>query len=95
MRQCLELGLHRPKPHGASQAQLEQQRRKLFWSVYIFERKSALVLGRPFAISDKDVDISMPDDDTQQVTYFAVCRHQAWRCRQQVTYFAVCRHLHA
>lgn len=66
MRQCLELGLHRPKPHGASQAQLEQQRRKLFWSVYIFERKSALVLGRPFAISDKDVDISMPDDDTQQ-----------------------------
>ena len=72
MRQCLELGLHRPKPHGASQAQLEQQRRKLFWSVYIFERKSALVLGRPFAISDKDVDISMPDDDTQQNRSLAV-----------------------
>jgi hypothetical protein len=66
MRQCLELGLHRPKPHGTSQVRLEQQRRKLFWSVYIFERKSALVLGRPFAVSDKDVDISMPDDDTQE-----------------------------
>jgi hypothetical protein len=66
MRQCLELGLHRPKPHGVSQARLEQQRRKLFWSVYIFERKSALVLGRPFAVSDKDVDILMPDDDVQE-----------------------------
>ena len=66
MRQCLELGLHRPKPHGAYQARLEQQRRKLFWSVYIFERKSALVLGRPFAVSDKDVDISIPDDDMQE-----------------------------
>jgi hypothetical protein len=66
MRQCLELGLHRPKPQGTSQARPEQQRRKLFWSVYIFERKSALVLGRPFAVSDKDVDTSMPDDDTQE-----------------------------
>jgi hypothetical protein len=66
MRLCLELGLHRPKPYQAHQTRSEQQRRKLFWSVYVFERKSALVLGRPFAVSDKDIVISLPDDDPQE-----------------------------
>lgn len=66
MRLCLELGLHRPKPYQVNQGRLEQQRRKLFWSVYIFERKSALVLGRPFAVSDKDIALPLPDDETQQ-----------------------------
>lgn len=66
MRLCLELGLHRPKLHQAHQARSEQQRRKIFWSVYIFERKSALVLGRPFAVSDKDITRSLPDDDYEE-----------------------------
>jgi hypothetical protein len=66
MRLCLELGLHRPKPFQTHQTRSEQQRRKLFWSVYVFERKSALVLGRPFAVSDKDIVISLPDDDSQE-----------------------------
>lgn len=61
MRLCLELGLHRPRPTQSSGERLEQQRHKLFWSVYIFERKSALVLGRPFAISDKDIEIPLPE----------------------------------
>lgn len=66
MRLCLELGLHRPKPYQSHQAHLEQQRRKLFWSVYIFERKSALILGRPFAVSDKDIALSMLDDGSDE-----------------------------
>jgi hypothetical protein len=66
MRLCLELGLHRPKPYQSHRSRSEQQRRELFWSVYVFERKSALVLGRPFAISDKDIVISLPDDESQQ-----------------------------
>jgi hypothetical protein len=66
MRLCLELGLHRPKPHQSHRGRSEQQRRELFWSVYFFERKSALLLGRPFAIADKDIIISLPDDDSQQ-----------------------------
>lgn len=66
MRLCLELGLHRPKPYQAHQVRSEQQRRKIFWSVYIFERKSALVLGRPFAVSDKDITISVPDSDYEE-----------------------------
>jgi hypothetical protein len=66
MRLCLELGLHRPKPYQSHRSRSEQQRRELFWSVYVFERKSALILGRPFAISDKDIVISLPDDESQQ-----------------------------
>jgi hypothetical protein len=66
MRLCLELGLHRPKPYQAHQTRSEQQRRKLFWSVFVFERKSALVLGRPFAVSDKDIVILLPDNDSQE-----------------------------
>jgi Fungal specific transcription factor domain len=39
---------------------LDQHRKRLFWSIYIFERKTALVLGRPFALSDEEIDLELP-----------------------------------
>jgi Fungal specific transcription factor domain len=49
--------------------QLDQHRKRLFWSAYIFERKTALVLGRPFALSDEEIDLDLPmsvDDDDEE-----------------------------
>ncbi|KAI5195832.1 hypothetical protein AUEXF2481DRAFT_4886 [Aureobasidium subglaciale EXF-2481] len=88
MRQCLELGLHRPRPHQVHLSSLEQRRRRLFWSVYIFERKSALVLGRPFAVSDKDIETLPPStsDSTEVFGSPAVVR------QPQDTWLTVHRH---
>lgn len=59
MRQCIELGYH------ASPATLlgpveEQKRRRVFWECYIIDRYSSAVLGRPFAIADSEVSVSLP-----------------------------------
>jgi hypothetical protein len=53
IRQCLELGLHKQRRVDTRNVQLDQHRKRLFWSTYIFERKTALVLGRPFALQMK------------------------------------------
>ncbi|ERS95309.1 uncharacterized protein SPSK_01523 [Sporothrix schenckii 1099-18] len=60
VRQCIELGLHRQRAVRGGDAAVDEHRRRLFWSVYIFERKTALVLGRPFALSDEEIDAPMP-----------------------------------
>ncbi|KAK5462813.1 hypothetical protein LTS15_002525 [Exophiala xenobiotica] len=60
LRQCLELGLHKQRVVAAHQIAQDQKRKRLFWSAFIFERKTALVLGRPFAISDKEIDADLP-----------------------------------
>lgn len=57
VRLCIELGLHR-KVRAASAAtrSQDQRRRCLFWSCLILERKVAVTLGRPFSLSDSDID---------------------------------------
>jgi uncharacterized coiled-coil protein SlyX len=69
IRQCLELGLHKQRIVDRRNVQLDQHRKCLFWSAYIFERKTALVLGRPFALSDEEIDLDLPmnvDDDEEE-----------------------------
>ncbi|EPE04411.1 zinc c6 transcription factor [Ophiostoma piceae UAMH 11346] len=63
IRQCIELGLHKQRAINAQSANVvraDQHKKRLFWSVYIFERKTALVLGRPFALSDEEIDLQLP-----------------------------------
>lgn len=38
----------------------DQMRKRLFWSAFILERKTSLVLGRPFSISESEVDAELP-----------------------------------
>ncbi len=66
IRQCIELGLHKQRAVNAQTILVDQHKKRLFWSAYIFERKTALVLGRPFALSDQEIDVHLPlnvDDD--------------------------------
>ncbi|KAH8893645.1 hypothetical protein GQ53DRAFT_745106 [Thozetella sp. PMI_491] len=60
IRQCLELGLHKQRNMDARYNSYIQHRKCIFWSAYIFERKTSLVLGRPFALSDEEIDVDMP-----------------------------------
>lgn len=39
-----------------------EMRKRLFWSCYTFDRQVSIPLGRPFAISDRDIDVQLPFD---------------------------------
>jgi hypothetical protein len=52
---------------------LEQEhRRRAWWGAYIMDRMLAVALGRPFGVSDGDCDVELPVpvDDEDLVTYF-------------------------
>ncbi|KAH7346924.1 hypothetical protein BKA66DRAFT_433229 [Pyrenochaeta sp. MPI-SDFR-AT-0127] len=59
MRQCIELGLH-IKPLKRLEPLLEQHHRRIFWECYVLDRYSSGILGRPFAICEKDITVLLP-----------------------------------
>ena len=62
-RQCLEIGLHRrqtllkviPDEEDRSWAI------KLFWSIYVLDRRWSFGTGMPFALQDADIDPNLPE----------------------------------
>jgi hypothetical protein len=62
IRQCVELGLHRQLRTDKNTAQSEEFKRRLFWSIYHLERRIVLVLGRPLAITDDEIDVPLPHE---------------------------------
>lgn len=72
--QAIDLGLHRQIPTGSSKNSLENEMRKrIFWACYSFDRLISIPLGRPFALSDRDIDIGLPldiDEDCIDDRYF-------------------------
>ncbi|KAI4675923.1 uncharacterized protein J4E84_009899 [Alternaria hordeiaustralica] len=59
---CIEMGLHRKKkvtgsPELARDAEL---RRRAFWACYCLDRVTSIVLGRAFAIADRDINVEFP-----------------------------------
>lgn len=64
-RQAYAMGLHRwLEGFGLSQPELEQ-RRRVFWIMYVLEKKICLCIGRPSAINDDDIGIELPPTDAQ------------------------------
>jgi hypothetical protein len=59
VRLCVELGLHRQGRSAISDPDTRQRRKSLFWSCLILERKVAVTLGRPFSLSDVDIDVEV------------------------------------
>ncbi|VEU23573.1 DEKNAAC104479 [Brettanomyces naardenensis] len=70
IRTAVALGLHRKPYRGRKRAaagpvdkaksRAEDIRARIFWSAYGIERINGLVLGRPFSISDVDIDAPLP-----------------------------------
>ncbi|KAF9883419.1 hypothetical protein FE257_003502 [Aspergillus nanangensis] len=65
MRMCIEQGLHRgvkSTPRGNLSLLQEQLQRRVFWQCYMMNRYSSVMLDRPPAITDKDIDVGFPAD---------------------------------
>ena len=64
MRLALGLGLHRRLPKNDIIKPIEREnRRRVWWTLYILDRISASKLGRPVTISDDDIDVEFPSMD--------------------------------
>lgn len=59
IRLCVDMELHL-NPFSPIDPVQEQRRRRLFWECYVLDRYSSTTLGRPFAISDSDIKVSLP-----------------------------------
>ncbi|OIW23405.1 hypothetical protein CONLIGDRAFT_624528 [Coniochaeta ligniaria NRRL 30616] len=63
MRTCIDLGMHRKANERGLSGDDVDRRRRLFWTVYYLERMIAISLGRPLSISDRQIDVPLPDSD--------------------------------
>lgn len=60
---CLELGLHR-RDSLFKVVTNEEERSdaiKLFWSIYVLDRRWSFGTGMPFALQDADIDPNLPE----------------------------------
>ncbi|KAL3420608.1 fungal specific transcription factor domain-containing protein [Phlyctema vagabunda] len=62
-RMCIELGLHRRDTLFKNVTDEEERSNaiKVFWSVYVLDRRWSFGTGMPFAIQDADIDPSLPE----------------------------------
>ncbi|KAF2730612.1 hypothetical protein EJ04DRAFT_500127 [Polyplosphaeria fusca] len=62
---CVELGMHRkPTKNSPSWNPRDLElRRRIFWSCYCLDRLTSVLLGRTFAISDRDINVELPSED--------------------------------
>lgn len=73
IRTAVVLGLHRKpyhkknEPFSTEESLLQDLKSRIFWSAYGIERINGLVLGRPFSISDIDIDAPFPLDNNNEV----------------------------
>ncbi|KAK5701361.1 hypothetical protein LTR17_022644 [Elasticomyces elasticus] len=62
MRIAIDLGLHRQTSTMNRLGFDVEMRKRLFWSCYTMDRQISIPLGRPFSISDSDIDVAIPFD---------------------------------
>ncbi|PLW13125.1 hypothetical protein PCANC_16228 [Puccinia coronata f. sp. avenae] len=62
MRLCQSMGLHRDGSNWGLHSSELESRRRTFHEILSLDRSQSLVLGRPYAISDKHFDTSTPRD---------------------------------
>lgn len=61
IRSCVDLGLHQdPQPLDSVSPSLTETRRRLWWSMYSFDRSISLGCGRPIGISDSVITSQLP-----------------------------------
>lgn len=76
MRLCLEYNLHRRAAPGTDLL-VAENRKRIFWSAYCLDRLIGLASGRPFSVSDIDIDIELPLDIMSDCTDPVVIAAQA------------------
>jgi hypothetical protein len=58
---CIEMGLHRKRVLKSSSEHKRDSeiRRRVFWACYCLDRMTSIVLGRAFAIADRDINVEV------------------------------------
>ncbi|KAM3077732.1 hypothetical protein ACMFMG_007055 [Clarireedia jacksonii] len=62
-RMAMNLGMHR---EGATESldPIEREvRRRVWWTIYLFEQNQCTILGRPCAIDDTEISVRFPDEN--------------------------------
>jgi hypothetical protein len=67
MRACINLGMHRKSVAKGSSLFEHEMRKRIFWTCYCLDRQISIILGRPFAISDRDIDAELPLEVNESV----------------------------
>lgn len=60
---CIELGLHRRDSLFKIVTDEDERSSilRLFWSIYVLDRRWSFGTGMPFALQDADIDPSLPE----------------------------------
>lgn len=63
VREALEMGLHRRKSLFDNFEDLESRRlaTRVFWCVYVLDRRWSFGTSLPFALADRDIDPGLPE----------------------------------
>lgn len=68
IRLAVIVGLHLPTPSTLlGDHCLREQRKRVFWTAYVFDRMWAAKLGYPVSISDLEIEVDLPMDITEGV----------------------------
>lgn len=57
-RLAVGIGLHTSSTYAGMPVDMEQRRKRIFFSIYMMDRLVSNALGRPFALHDDDIDIT-------------------------------------
>ncbi|RMY08834.1 hypothetical protein D0867_08907 [Hortaea werneckii] len=60
-------GLHR-EPQSVSDAEKEE-RKRVWWTIYTWDKFSSVTYGRPVSIHDDDCNVSMPEDVEESIDF--------------------------
>jgi hypothetical protein len=95
MRMCIELGMHRKSTNVPGRdVETEDHLRCVFWSCYCLDRQTSIILGRPFAVADRDIDAELPlgiDDESRKslIPFTYICRLRIIESHIQQTVYRV------
>lgn len=63
MRFCIITGLHLNVPQDQLPSrELQEHRKRVWWTAYILDRNWAFMLGKPVSIQDEDIGVDLPSD---------------------------------
>ena len=62
LRMAQTLGMHREGTNSSFDPIERNIRRRVWWTMYLFEQNLAVVLGRPSAVHDTEVNVGLPEE---------------------------------
>jgi proline utilization trans-activator len=75
MRIALSLGMNRETPNGYLDPIEYRRRRRLWWTLYVIDKKLSTIMGAPLGVRDEEVDISLPEEHDLGFTNSALSFH--------------------